>query len=114
MNRFSLPLIARISPYLLLFAVQQVGQHMRIGHAGCRRDHRMHDDLLAIHADMRLGSEIPLLSLPGLMHRRIALAGGVLRRTGSVDQRCIHDGSSADPDPLAIQIEIHRIQHLAA
>ena len=89
MNRPGLSLIARVSPDLFLCAVQQVGQHMRIGRAGCRSDHRMHDDFLAIHANIRFGSEIPLLSLPSLVHRGIALAGRVLRRTGRVDPRCI-------------------------
>jgi hypothetical protein len=56
----------------------------------------MHHRLLAIHTDVRLGSEVPLLALLRLMHLRIALAARVLRRTGRMNNRRVYDGADAD------------------
>jgi hypothetical protein len=38
-----------------------------------RRCHRMHRDLLAVQGDIRLQPEVPLLALPGLVLRLVAL-----------------------------------------
>ena len=48
-------------------------------HAGSSCRHRMHHRLLAVHTDVRLGPEVPLIALPHLMHLRVAFAAGVLR-----------------------------------
>jgi hypothetical protein len=58
----------------------------------------MHHRLLAIHTDVRLGSEVPLLALLRLMHLGIALAARVLRRTGRMNNRRVYDGAGADAD----------------
>lgn len=63
---------------------------------------------------MRLGPEIPLPAFPGLMHLWVALAAGVLGRRGRVDDGRIHDGPGADADALALHIQVHHVQHLAA
>ena len=58
----------------------------------------MHHRLLAVHTDVRLGAEVPLVALLRLMHLRVALAAGVLRRTGRMNNRRVHNGASRDAD----------------
>ena len=74
----------------------------------------MHYRLLAFHADVRLGPEVPLLAFPGLMQLWVALAARALRRRGRVDNRRVYDGARRDADALRFQVAIHRVQHLAA
>src|SRR5258707_11913144 len=73
-----LALIAAVAPHLALFAVQQVGQHMLVGHRGRGRAYRMHHALFAVHPDMRLQTEVPLVS-PSWS----GASPGRARRTGS-------------------------------
>src|ERR1017187_107043 len=87
---------------------------MFVGHTCRRSDDRMNDRLLAIHADVRLGSEIPLIALLGLMHLGVTFAAGILRRTGRMDDGRIHDGAGRDADARAFQVAVHRVQHLTA
>jgi hypothetical protein len=70
----------------------------------------MHHALFAVHTDMRLQTEVPLLSFPGLVHLRVALPGRVLRRAGCVDNCRVHYGSRCDADALAVQMMVYRIQ----
>jgi len=46
------------------------------------------------------GPEVPLVPLLGLMHLRVALAAGVLRRLGRLDNRRVYNGARADADAL--------------
>src|SRR4030088_3518130 len=74
----------------------------------------MHHTLLAVHPDVRLQAEVPLSALAGLMHLRVAFAALVLRRRRRVDNRRIDDRAGRDMDALAVQMMVHRIQHLPA
>jgi hypothetical protein len=64
----------------------------------------MHVTFFAIHADVRLGPEIPLLPFARLVHLRIALPAGVLGRRRSVNDGRIHNRPRADADPFALQV----------
>jgi len=66
----------------------------------------MHHRLLAVHADVRLSAKVPLIALLGLMHLRVALAAGVFRRTGRVDNRRVYDGAGRDADALRFQVMV--------
>src|SRR5450755_1692592 len=114
MNRLCLALVACVAPDLLLCTVQQIGQHMYIRYRGSRGAHRMHDAFFTIHADVRLGTEMPLVPLLGLMHLRIALALAVLGRRRSRDDRRIDDGAGGDAQAFARKVMVYRVQHLAA
>ena len=72
----------------------------------------MHDAFLRINADVRLHAEIPPVALLGLMHRGIALLLAVLGRTGSVDDRCVDDGTCGDANAAAVQIVVDCVQHV--
>src|SRR5208283_2728737 len=109
-----LSLVTRVAPDHLLLTVQQVGQHVRVMHRSRRRAYRVNDDLLAVDADMRLGSEVVLVSLLRLMHLRIALLLAVLGRRRSRNDGGIDDRAGGDANALAVQIQIYRVQYLAA
>ncbi len=53
----------------------------------------------AVHADMRLHAEVPLVALLGLMHFGIALFLLIFCRTGRTDDGGIDDGRPADLQP---------------
>src|ERR1017187_10883960 len=81
---------------------------MLVRHRGSGRAYRMHHTLLAVHADMCLQSEVPLVPLPGLMHLRVALPAGVLGRGRRMDNGRIHDCAGRDADALGLQMYVHR------
>ncbi len=84
--------------------MQQFRQHLAVMHIGRRGGHGMNQLRLAVHANMRLHAEIPLVALLGLMHLRIPLLLAILRRTGRTDDGGIHDGPSADLHAVSRQI----------
>ena len=59
---------------------------------------------LAIHTDMRLHAEVPLVALLGLMHLGIPLFLPILCRTGRTDDGGINEGPPADLQPVGGQI----------
>lgn len=88
---------------------------MYIGNRRRRRADRVHDALLGIHPDVRLHSEMPLVTFLGLVHLRIALLLFVLGRGRRVmKDRRFYDGVRRDSNALAAEIAIHRIQYLTA
>ncbi len=82
MNRLGLALIPGVTPDLRFIAMQQIRQHVHIGHRCRRRANRVHDAFFGIHADVRLHAEIPLIALPSLVHLQVALPALVLGRRG--------------------------------
>ena len=80
---------------------------MAVGDTGRRRTHRVHYAFLAVHADVRLQTEIPLVPLLGLVHLRVALPGRILRRTRRMDDGSIDDraGGDADEDSSLVYLQ---------
>jgi len=74
----------------------------------------MHHALLAVHADVRLQAEVPLVPLAGLMHLWVALAAGVLGRRRRMNNGRIDDRAGRDLDATARQMAVHRLQNLLA
>ena len=64
----------------------------------------------AVHPDVRLRSEIILLVLPCLMHRRVALPAPVLGRTRRCDDAGVRNGAPVGANALAVQIQIYGVQ----
>jgi hypothetical protein len=60
---------------------------------------------------MRLQAEVELIALPGLVHRRVALATRVLARRRRMQDGRIDDRARRDPDAPGVQMHVHRIQH---
>jgi hypothetical protein len=58
-----------------------------------RRDHGrcVRQPRWAVHANVYLHAEVPLLAFAGLMHLGIALLVGVLGRAGRADDRGVYD-----------------------
>src|ERR1700747_1859139 len=74
----------------------------------------MHHALFAVHPDMRLQTEVPLVALPGLMHLRVALAGLVLGGGRRMDNGRIHDRTRRNADAPGLQMHVHSLQHQTA
>lgn len=62
--------------------MQQSRQHLTVMHIGGGRRDGMNELCLAIHANMRLHADIPLVPLLRLMHLGIPLLRAIRRRTG--------------------------------
>lgn len=113
-DRIALPLVGLIAPDSRLLAMQQVGQGIDIRHIRSRRQDRVDQLGLAVHADLRLHPEVPFLAFRGLVHPRIALAVLVLGRGWRIDDRRIHDRAVGDADAVLPQILVDRRQQLLA
>src|SRR5436853_4097147 len=98
-NHIPLASVCLIAVHSSLFSMQQVRQRQGVGHVRRRDFYGVDDLLLTVHPDVGLHPEIPLFSLGRLMHLRIALPTFVLRRTGRVDNRGVHDRATAHIDP---------------
>ncbi len=66
----------------------------------------MHDARLGIHADVGLHAVVPLVALLRLVHLRVTLATGVLRRAGRGNDGGIHDGAGAHEQTLLGQVGV--------
>ena len=115
LNRLGVPRVGRISPHAGLATVkQQLADHLRIMHIGrCRLD-RMNQLCIAVHPDMRLHSEVPLIAFARRMHLRVAAFRLVLGRTRRTDDGRIHDRASLDLAPVPRQVGVDAFKNLAA
>src|SRR5437660_9942639 len=111
-DHFRLSAIRLIAPHSRFFAVQQIGQHRRIGYVGRRRHRRVDDLRLAIYSHVRLHPEVPLFALLRLVHLRIALLLPVLGRSGCLQDGRVHDRARRDSHPLRLQVQVHLPQDL--
>ena len=73
--------IGNVAIHPLLPAMQQLRQRMLVMHTGRRHHSAVRQPALAVHADVPLQAEVPLLALAGLVHFWIAFLVGILRRT---------------------------------
>ena len=77
-DHFTLPVIGRVTPYTSFLAMKQVGQQLAVVHIGRRGGNRMDQLALAVHANVSLHAEVPLVSLLRLVHLRVPLPVPVL------------------------------------
>jgi hypothetical protein len=90
---------------------QAVGLDHVVDAAG-RATHRVRQARFGIGADVRLHPEEPLVALLRLLHLRVALAHGVLRRTRRGNQRGVHHRAGLQQQPLVLQQVVDRLEHL--
>ena len=109
-NGFFLTGIGGIAPHPSFFTMKQVGQHPGIVHVGRGSDHRMNELGAAVHTDVGLHSEIPLFTLTGLVHLRIALLLLVLGRTRGTDDAGVNDGTPGDLQPVFLEVLIDQME----
>lgn len=67
---------------------------------------------MQVHADMRLHAEKVVVALLGLVHLGVAHALGVLRRTGRLDDRGVHNRATAHHQPIVLQQQVHALENL--
>ena len=84
----------------MLVAMQQRRDGMLVMHVGWRGNDRVNQLGLAVHADVGLHAEVPLVAFPGLVHLRVARLVLILGRGRRVDDRRIDDGAGRDLHPL--------------
>src|SRR5262249_61278973 len=97
-----------------LLPVQQLGQDRAVGDIGRRRRHRVDQPGAAIHPEMRLHPEIPLVALFGLVHLRIARLVGILGRRRRIDDGCIDDRAGGYLYSLGHQVPLYLLEQLPA
>lgn len=103
-NQRPLARIGRVAVDALLVAMEQVRQGMFVVHIG-RRDHRAVGQAgLAVHTDVQLHAEIPLLALAGLAHLGVARLVCILGGAGCANDGGVHDGAGVDLEASCLQL----------
>src|SRR5690606_4599139 len=75
----------------LLFTVQQIAGGHNVMNVGSGGINAMDQAQRIIDTNVHLHAEVPFVTLSGLVHLRVALAGTVLCGAGSRDYGRIHD-----------------------
>ena len=109
-----LPVISAIAPHPCLSPMQQLAQHLAVMHMGGGHRRRVDELALAIHADMRLQAEVPVVAFLGRMHLRVARAALVLGRTRRGNNAGIDDGAGGDLDAALKQVGVDGGEQRAA
>src|SRR5436190_14960729 len=78
-----LGVVSRISMQAVFIAMQQLSQHIDIRDIRRGRADRVHQSRVGVSAGMHLHAEVPLLTLAGLMHFRVALLLRILVDDGA-------------------------------
>jgi len=102
--------ISSISPDSLLFTVQKLIRNGNVTDIGRGRRHTMDQAKGLIDADVHLHTKVPLVSLLGLMHLRVARIVAVLGRARCGDDRCIHDGAFLEYQTFISQVLVDGIE----
>src|SRR3989338_6080713 len=87
-----------------LVAVQQLRERVFVVFVGGCRNNRMDQLGLAVHADVRLHAEVPLVALLGLAHLRVARLALVLGRGRGIDNRRVDDGAGRNLHSLVLEM----------
>ena len=99
--------IGRVAIDPLLIAVQQIRQWVLVMHVGGRDNRAMAQSRLAVHTNVQLHAEVPLLPFAGLVHLGVSGFVGILRRAGCADDGGVHDGAGIDLDAARLQLLAH-------
>ena len=106
--------IGGIAPHPGFFAMEQVRQHLGIMHVGRGGGYRMNELGAAVHTDVGLHAEVPLLALSGLVHVRVALFLLVLGGTRSTDDAGVNDGAPGYLQPIFLEVLIDQVEQMVA
>ncbi len=87
--------VSAVAVHPLFLAVQQFGQCVLVVHVRCADHRAVRQPRLAVHCDVQLHPEVPLLALAGLVHLGVACLVGILRRAGRTDDGGVHDRAGA-------------------
>jgi hypothetical protein len=111
-DNVALPHIGRVAPYPGFFAMQQVSQHLAVMHVRRRGRDRMDQLRPAVDANVAFHAEVPLVTLAGLMHLRVASLVFVPGRTGGIDDRRIHDGAGIQLQAVFLKVRVDQAEQL--
>ncbi len=113
-NGFRLATVGRIAPDTGFFPVQQVGQYLAVMDVGCRGSNRMNQFRLAVHANMRLHAEVPLVALLRRVHLRVPFLLPVFGRTRRADDGGIHNRAPVYLQAVFLQVFANQLKQLLA
>ena len=83
-------------------------------HVRRRCGHAVYHSRLRVHSDMQLHTEVPLISLLGLAHLRVALLTPVLRRRRGRDDTRVHYRPLLKTKSLRLQMTVNLLQQACA
>jgi hypothetical protein len=95
--------VASIGEHLLLLAVEQVGRLGNVGNVGRGGSNGVHQPGVGVGPDVRLGPEVVLLALAGLVHLGVARLVFVLGRGRGGNDGRVHQGALLQQQPTAAQ-----------
>ena len=107
-------LVTRVSEDNLLLPMQQC---MSLGHivdVGSGADDGVHQAGISVHADVAFHAEVPLISLLGLMHLGVPLAGLVLGGTRCRNQCGVYHAASLEQQAVGGEFGVDDLQNLGA
>src|ERR1043165_6441394 len=102
--------VCLISEHRLLLAVQQRVHLRDVGRRRMSHRQAVHHSAL-VGADVHLHPEVPVLSLPGLLHLWVAALGSVLRPAWRRNDRRIHNRSRSQQQPFPFQQAVDPFKH---
>ncbi len=111
-KRFRLSTVGRIAPDTGFFPVQQVGQHLAVMDIGRRGDHRVNQCRFAVHVNVRLHTEVPLVALFRRVHLRVPFLVPVLGRTRRADDGGIDNGAFANFQAVRFKVFTNQLKQL--
>ena len=113
-NGFRLSTVGRIAPDTGFFPVQQVGQHLAVMDIGRCGGNRVNQFRLAVHADMCLHAEVPLVALLRRVHLRVPFLLPVFGRTRRADDGGIHNRAPVYLQAVFLQVFANQLKQLLA
>jgi len=102
----------RIAPNTGFFAMQQIRQHLAVMNIGRRGGHRVNQCRLAVHTNVRLHAEVPLVALFRRVHLRVLFLVPVLGRTRCTDVSGIHNGALAHFQAVCFKVFANQLKQL--
>src|SRR5450830_637647 len=103
LERILLSVVGRVTIQPGLLACEQLVQLLAVMHVGRGHAGAVHQPALAVHADVHLHTEVPLVALLGLMHFRIASLVLVLGGAGRCNDGGVHNGTARELQPVRLQ-----------
>jgi len=101
------PLIPEDRP---LLSVKEEMELRAVMDVRCRSRNGVHDAGIAVHANVSLHAEVPLVALLRLVHLGVSLAFPVLRGARGSNERGIHDGASPHEAASLLEQCVHDLQ----
>ena len=109
---FCLSTVGRVGPDTGFFPVQQVVQHLAVMDIGRCGGNRVNQFRLAVHANVRLHAEVPLVALFRRVHTRVPFLVPVVGRTRCADDGGINNGAFTHFQAIRFKVFANQLKQL--